>query len=165
MLTLRPAVPADAAQILQFIRDLAEYEREPEAAVATEADILKHAFTEHPLVKVTMADWDGQPAGFALWFLNFSTWEGKAGIYLEDLFVRPAFRGKGIGKALLQHLAAIAVKEGWSRFVWQVLDWNTPAIEFYEAQGARIMTPWLTCRMDGEALVRYGTGADQGAGD
>jgi GNAT superfamily N-acetyltransferase len=159
MLTLRPAVPADAPLILQFIRELAEYEREPQAAVATEADILRYAFSEHPLVYVTMADWDGQPAGFALWFLNFSTWEGKPGIYLEDLFVRPALRGKGIGKALLQDLAATAVREGWTRFVWQVLDWNTPAIEFYEAHGAKVLREWLTCRVSGEALERL-AGAD-----
>jgi GNAT superfamily N-acetyltransferase len=96
-----------------------------------------------------MAEWDGEPAGFALWFLNFSTWEGKPGIYLEDLFVRPAFRGNGIGKALLRHLAARR-DEGWTRFVWQVLDWNTPAIEFYEAHGARVMRSWLTCRVEGD---------------
>ncbi len=154
MLTLRPAVPDDASLILQFIRELAEYEREPDAAVATEADILRYAFSEHPLVKVVMADWEGQPAGFALWFLNFSTWEGKPGIYLEDLFVRPAFRGHGIGKALLQHLAALAVQEGWTRFAWQVLDWNTPSIEFYEAHGAKVLREWLPCRMDGAALQK-----------
>ena len=160
MLSLRPAVPADAPLILQYIRELADYEREPEAAVATEADILRHAFSGHPLVHVTMAEWDGQAAGFALWFLNFSTWEGKPGIYLEDLFVRPAFRGRGIGKALLQHLASLAVKEGWTRFVWQVLDWNTPAIEFYEAHGAKVMRPWLTCRVEGEALRQLAGAAD-----
>ena len=154
MLTLRPAVPDDASLILQFIRELAEYEREPDAAVATEADILRYAFSEHPLVKVVMADWEGKPAGFALWFLNFSTWEGKPGIYLEDLFVRPAFRGHGIGKALLQHLAALAVQEGWTRFAWQVLDWNTPSIEFYEAHGAKVLREWLPCRMDGAALQK-----------
>jgi len=160
MLNLRPAVPTDAPLILQYIRDLAEYEREPEAAVATEADILTYAFSEHPLVKVTLAEWNGQPAGFALWFLNFSTWEGKPGIYLEDLFVPPAFRGHGIGKALLKHLAALAVKEGWTRFVWQVLDWNTPAIEFYEAHGAKVMRPWLTCRVEGAALARLAGASD-----
>ena len=160
MLTLRPAVPADAPLILDYIRELADYEREPEAAVATEADIQRYAFSEYPLVKVTMAEWEGRPAGFALWFLNFSTWEGKPGIYLEDLFVRPAFRGKGIGKALLQHLAALATKEGWTRFVWQVLDWNTPAIEFYEAHGAKVMRPWLTCRVEGAALARLAESAD-----
>ena len=154
MLTLRPAVPTDAALIVSYIRELAEFEREPEKAVVTEADIRRYAFSDQPLVKVTMADWDGQAAGFALWFLNFSTWEGKPGIYLEDLFVRPAFRGHGIGKALLKDLAARAMKEGWTRFVWQVLDWNTPAIEFYEAHGARIMRSWLTCRVEGDAIER-----------
>jgi diamine N-acetyltransferase len=160
MLTLRPAVPADAQLILRYIRDLAEYEHEPEAAVATEGDLLRYAFSEHPLVKVTLAEWDGQPAGFALWFLNFSTWEGRPGIYLEDLFVRPVYRGKGIGKALLRHLAELAVKEGWTRVVWQVLDWNTPAIDFYKAQGARLMSDWITCRVEGEALRKLGGAAD-----
>ncbi|MBI1752499.1 MAG: GNAT family N-acetyltransferase [Acidobacteria bacterium] len=160
MLTLRSAVPADAPLILAYIRELAEYEREPQAAVATEADLRRHLFSEHPLVRVTLAEWGGQPAGFALWFLNFSTWEGKPGLYLEDLFVRPGFRGHGIGKALLQHLAALAEKEGWSRFTWQVLDWNTPAIEFYEAQGAQILRPWLTCRVAGEALRKLAGAAD-----
>jgi len=160
MLTLRPAVPADAPLIVQYIRELAEYEREPEAAIVTAADITRYAFSEHPLVKVTMAEWEGQPAGFALWFLNFSTWEGKPGIYLEDLYVRATCPGHGIGKALLKHLAALAVKEGWTRFVWQVLDWNTPAIEFYEAHGAKVMRPWLTCRVEGQALRQLGGAAD-----
>jgi GNAT superfamily N-acetyltransferase len=153
VLILRKAIPGDAALIVEYIRELAEFEREPEKAVATEADIVRYAFGDQPLVKVTMAEWDGQPAGFALWFLNFSTWEGKPGIYLEDLFVRPAFRRHGIGKALLRHLAAIAVQEGWPRFVWQVLDWNTPAIEFYEAHGANVLRSWLTCRVEGDAIA------------
>jgi diamine N-acetyltransferase len=160
MLTLRPAVPTDAGLILEFIRELAEYERDPEAVVATEADVLRYAFSDRPLIKVTMADWDGLPAGFALWFLNFSSWEGKPGIYLEDLFVRPAFRRNGIGKALLRHLAGLAVQEGWTRFVWQVLDWNKPAIEFYEAHGARVMRPWLTCRVEGKAIRTLAETAD-----
>ena len=154
MLTLRDAVPADSTLIVEYIRELAEFEREPEKAVVAEADILRYAFGEQPLVRATMAEWDGQPAGFALWFLNFSTWEGKPGIYLEDLFVRPAFRRHGIGKALLRHLAAIAASEGWTRFVWQVLDWNTPAIEFYEAMGGGVMRSWLTCRVEGDAIAR-----------
>jgi diamine N-acetyltransferase len=160
MLTLRPAVPSDAALIVSYIRELAEFEREPEKAVATDADIVRYAFGDHPLVWVTMAEWDGEPAGFALWFLNFSTWEGKPGIYLEDLFVRPRFRGNGIGKALLKHLAAIAAKEGWTRFVWQVLDWNTPAIEFYVVHGAKVMRSWLTCRVEGDAIGRLAEMAD-----
>jgi GNAT superfamily N-acetyltransferase len=159
MLTLRPAVADDTPVILAYIRELAEFEREPGAAVATEADINLYAFSEHPLVRVTMAEWAGQPAGFALWFLNFSTWQGKPGIYLEDLYVRPPFRGHGIGKALLGHLAAIAAREGWTRFVWQVLDWNTPAIEFYEALGAKVMRSWLTCRVEGEAIERLAEAA------
>jgi GNAT superfamily N-acetyltransferase len=154
MLTLRPAVPADASLILDFIRELAAFEREPEAAIASEDDIRRYAFSKDPLVRVTLAEWDGQAAGFALWFLNFSTWEGKPGIYLEDLFVRPAFRRNGIGKALLKHLATLAMEQGWTRFVWQVLEWNTPAIEFYEAHGARVMRSWLTCRVEGDAIKR-----------
>jgi diamine N-acetyltransferase len=160
MLTLRPALPADSALILEYIRELAEYEREPHAPIATEADIRRYAFSGHPLIKVTMAEWDGRPAGFALWFLNFSSWQGKPGIYLEDLFVRPAFRRNGIGKALLKHLAGIAVEEGWTRFVWQVLEWNTPAIEFYEAHGARVMRSWITCRVEDEAIKRLADSTD-----
>jgi GNAT superfamily N-acetyltransferase len=154
MLTLRPAAPADSQLIVDYIRELADFEREPGAAIVTEADIRRYAFGDNPLVHVTMAEWDGQPAGFALWFLNFSTWQGKPGIYLEDIFVRPTFRGKGIGTALLKDLAALAVREGWTRFVWQVLDWNTPAIEFYEAMGARVLRPWLTCRVEGDDIRR-----------
>jgi GNAT superfamily N-acetyltransferase len=154
MLTLRDAQPSDALLILQYIRELAEYERAPEKAVATEADILRHGFGENPLIHMVMAEWDGRPAGFALWFLNFSTWEGKPGLYLEDLFVRPEFRGHGIGKALLKRLARIAMEQGCCRYQWQVLDWNTPSIEFYEAQGAQVLREWLTCRVEGRALVR-----------
>lgn len=159
MLKLRPATPEDAPLILQFIRELAEYERDPKAAVATEADILRHAFSEHPLIHVVLAEWEGRPAGFALYFFNFSTWQGKPGLYLEDLFVRPALRGFGIGKALLKHLARIAVEHGCTRYVWQVLDWNEPSIKFYEAMGARQMKNWITCRVDGEALARMAEGA------
>ena len=154
MLTLRNAVPADAPLILKFIAELAEYERAPEKAVATEADLMRYAFGEHPLVYAVMAEWEGRPAGFALYFFNFSTWEGKPGLYLEDLIVRPEFRGFGIGKALLKHLAKVALEQGCTRYVWQVLDWNTPSIEFYEAMGAQVMKEWLTCRVEGEALVR-----------
>ncbi len=154
MLTLRPAEPADAPLILEYIQELAAYEREPEAVVATQADVERYVFSDEAFVNVVMAEWDGQAAGFALWFLNFSTWEGKPGLYLEDLFVRPPFRRHGIGKALMRHLAAVAVERGYSRFVWQVLDWNTPSIEFYEAHGARIMRSWLSCRVDGDDIRR-----------
>lgn len=159
MLTIRPAVPEDAALILTYIRELAEYEREPEKAVARESDILRHFFGAHPLMYGVIAEWGGKPAGFAIWYYNWSSWEGKAGLYLEDLWVRPEFRGTGIGKALLMHLAAIAVKEGCARYVWQVLDWNTPSIAFYEAMGAKVMKEWLTCRVEGEALRKLAEGA------
>jgi GNAT superfamily N-acetyltransferase len=160
-LLLRRAVPEDTPQILAFIRELAEYEREPEKAVATPADIARHVFGEQPLVFVVMAEWAGEPAGFALWFYNFSTWEGRPGLYLEDLFVRPRFRGKGIGKALLKHLAAVAVEKGCTRYVWQVVDWNTPSLDFYQAMGARVLKDWLTCRVEGEALKRLAEGAPE----
>lgn len=159
MLKIRKAERSDLPLILDYIRELAEYEREPQAAVASSEDLERWAFGEHPLIFVEMAEWEGRPAGFALWFFNFSTWEGKPGLYLEDLFVRPEFRGHGIGKALLQHLAALALEKGCTRFVWQVLDWNTPSLEFYKAHGARVMTEWLTCRVDGQALARLAEGS------
>jgi GNAT superfamily N-acetyltransferase len=152
MLKIRPATRKDAAVIVQLVRALAEYERAPEAAVLTRADILRDGFGRNPRFHVVIAEWHGKPAGFALWFYNYSTWQGRAGLYLEDLFVYPEFRGKGIGKALLVHLARIAVKQKCGRYVWQVLDWNTPSIRFYESLGAKIMKEWLTMRVEGEAL-------------
>ncbi|MDP9039027.1 MAG: GNAT family N-acetyltransferase [Acidobacteriota bacterium] len=155
-LTIRPAAPADVPQILAFIRELALYEREPEAALATEADLLRDGFPTHPAQPARflclLAEWDGHPAGFALFFFTYSTWRGHAGIYLEDLFVRPALRGKGIGKALLASVARIAVAEGCPRLEWAVLDWNTPAIDFYRSVGATPMSEWTTMRLTGEAL-------------
>ena len=152
MLELRPATPEDVPLILDYIKELADYERAPEKAVARPEDLQRHLFGEKPLAFAVMAEWDGLPAGWALWFYNFSTWEGKPGLYLEDLYVRPAFRGKGIGKALLRHLAGVAVEQGCTRYVWQVLDWNTPSIAFYQAMGAQILPEWLTCRVEGDAL-------------
>jgi len=157
MLTIRPATVADVPLILQFIRELAEYEREPQAAVATAADLLRDGFGPEPKFRVDIAEWSGEPAGFAFYFWNYSTWQGKPGLYLEDLFVRPRFRGKGIGKALLVHLARVAVKNNCGRLVWQVLDWNTPSIEFYNSLGAETMKEWLTMRVMGDALVRLAT--------
>lgn len=151
-LHIRPATPADAGQIVMFIRELAEYEREPQAALATKADILRDGFTEPVRFRCLIAEWDGEAAGFALFFYNYSTWKGHAGIYLEDLFVRPALRGKGIGKALLSRVASIAVAERCPRLEWAVLDWNTPAIEFYRSVGAIPMSEWTTMRVTGEAL-------------
>jgi GNAT superfamily N-acetyltransferase len=154
VLTLRPAEPRDVPVILQLIRELATYEREPDAVTATEADLLRDGFGERPRFHVVLAEWDGAPAGFAFYFHNYSTWQGRPGLYLEDLFVRPELRGKGIGRALLVHLARIAVAEGCGRYQWQVLDWNQPAIDFYEAMGGRIHREWLTVRVAGEDLAR-----------
>jgi len=154
MLSIRPATPKDAALIVQFVRDLAEYERDPKAAIATEEDFLRDGFGADPKFKVVFAEWDGTPAGFALFFYNYSTWQGRPGLSLEVLFVKPEFRGKGIGKALLLHLAKIAVENNCGRYQWQVLDWNTPAIDFYKSLGAEMMKEWLTMRVDGEGLKK-----------
>lgn len=160
MLNIRSATVNDAALILQFISDLAEYEREPQAVTATEADLVRDGFGADPKFRVVIAEWDGKPAGFALFFYNYSTWLGRPGLYLEDVFVRPEFRGKGIGKSLLLYLARLAVREDCGRFQWQVLDWNTPSIGFYESLGAKVMKEWLTMRVEGEALERLAAGRD-----
>jgi GNAT superfamily N-acetyltransferase len=154
MLTLREAVPGDIALIRQLIQELADYEREPDAVKATEADLLRDGFGPEPYFRVVIAEWDGAPAGFAFYFFSYSTWLGRPTLYLEDLFVRPAHRGRGIGTALLRRLARIAVERGCGRFVWQVLDWNEPSIRFYESLGAKVAKEWLTMRVDGEALRR-----------
>jgi len=165
MLTIRPATAADVPLILEFIRELAEYEREPQAAVATQADLLRDGFGPEPKFRVDIAEWSGEPAGFAFYFWNYSTWQGKPGLYLEDLFVRPRFRGKGIGKALLVHLAHVALKNNCGRVVWQVLDWNTPSIEFYKSLGAETMSEWLTMRVTGDALLSLATKDTSSAAD
>jgi GNAT superfamily N-acetyltransferase len=155
MLTIRPANIHDVPLILTFIHDLAEYERDPKAVVATEQDLIRDGFTPgNQKFHVLLAEWDGKPAGFAFYFFNYSTWLGRPGLYLEDLFVKPEFRGKGIGKALLAKLAQIAIRENCYGMRWQVLDWNTPAIEFYEALGGKLMKEWLTVRLMGEPLKR-----------
>jgi len=169
---IRPATPADIPLILSLIRELAEYEREPASAVATEADLLRDGFTEprrfHCLIAEVPAceerTTDNKhlspaptPVGFALYFYNYSTWRGHAGIYLEDLFVRPQHRGLGIGKALLAKVAAIAVAEGCPRLEWAVLNWNTPAIDFYHSLGATPMSDWTTMRLSGDALSEVGS--------
>jgi GNAT superfamily N-acetyltransferase len=152
--TIRPATRADLPQILRFIRALAAYERAPEAVEATEAGLERDGFGANPFYFCLMAEYDGRAAGFALCFFNYSTWLGRPGIYLEDLFVEPEFRGLGIGKALLERVAAIAVEKGCLRLEWAVLDWNTPAIEFYRAMGAEFMDEWRSVRVTGEALER-----------
>ena len=153
-LTIRRARSDEAALVFTFVRELADYEKLSHEVEATEADIAEALFGESPVLFCDIAEWDGEPAGFAVWFVNFSTFSGRPGIYLEDLFVRPALRGKGIGKALLVHLAKQCVANGWSRLQWAVLDWNTPSIEFYKSLGAVMMDEWTICRLSGEALTR-----------
>jgi GNAT superfamily N-acetyltransferase len=152
MLKIRPAEAADVPLILSFVRELAEYEREPHAVCATEADLLRDGFGPTPRFHCIIAEWDGQPAGFALYFYNYSTWKGRPGIYLEDLYVRPAFRKRGIGRSLFVWLARLAVKENLGRIVWQVLDWNQPAIDFYQSLGATPTLGWRTMRLTGSAI-------------
>jgi GNAT superfamily N-acetyltransferase len=154
MLTLRDARPDDVPTVLRFIRELAAFERAPGAVTATEEDVRRHAFGDHPLTHIVMAEWDGTPVGFALWFFNYSTWQGRPGLYLEDLYVEPAHRGRGIGRALLENLARAAVAHGCGRYQWQVLDWNEQAIRVYESLGARRLDEWITMRVEGEALAQ-----------
>jgi GNAT superfamily N-acetyltransferase len=152
--TIRAATPADIPQILAFIRALAAYEREPDEVTATEADLMRDGFGPNPFYFCLIADHDGQPAGFAFYFFNYSTWKGRPGLYLEDIFVHPEFRGLGIGKALLERVAAIAVEKDCPRLQWEVLDWNTPAIDFYRAMGAEFLDEWRNVRVSGDALKR-----------
>jgi GNAT superfamily N-acetyltransferase len=151
---VRVASPADAPLILSFIRDLAEYERLAHAVEATEADIRRDLFGENPRCFCEIAEADGQPVGFALWFYSYSTFRGRAGIHLEDLFVAPSARGLGAGKALLRRLAQRCVEADLGRLEWAVLDWNTEAIEFYDSLEAAALTDWTTRRLYGEALTR-----------
>jgi GNAT superfamily N-acetyltransferase len=154
MLEIRTAEPSDAALILRFIRNLAEYERLLHEVAASEADIVRDLFGPNPRVFCDIACWDGAPAGFALWFYNYSTFHGRHGIYLEDLFVEPAYRGGGIGKALLIQLARRCRTEGLTRLQWWVLDWNRASIEFYKSLGAVPMDDWTVLRLSGDALLK-----------
>ncbi len=156
-LEIRPATVADTALIVHFIRGLAEYEKLSHEVTADEAQIRAQLFPAdgRPPAECVLAFSDGQPAGFALFFTNFSTFLAKPGLYLEDLFVEPDLRGRGIGKSLLLHLAKLANQRGCGRMEWSVLDWNQPAIDFYESIGARRMTDWTICRLTGDALARY----------
>ncbi len=151
---IREATPLDVPLILDMIRELAEYEREPDAVEATEELIAAALFAPQPALFGLIAETDtGEAAGFALWFLNFSTWLGRHGIYLEDLYVRPHFRGQGYGKALLAELAGICTARGYGRLEWWVLDWNEPALDFYRSIGAVPMDEWTVHRVTGDALV------------
>jgi len=153
----RAATDSDSALVYSFIRDLAEYERLLDDVDATPASIDKALFGPNPRAFCDIAEWEGAPAGFALWFYNFSTFRGRHGIYLEDLFVRPAYRGHGIGKELVLNLARRAVRENCARVEWSVLDWNEPSIKFYEALGAIPMEEWTIYRLTGEALKKLGS--------
>lgn len=155
-LSIRPATAADLPLIAQLIRDLAEYEKLAHEVRFDEAVLEQKLFGERPYAEVVIGEIDGTPQGFALFFHNFSTFEGKPGIYLEDLFVRPGARGAGMGKALLAHLARLAVERDCARLEWSVLDWNEPAIGFYRALGARLMDDWTVMRVDGAALQQLG---------
>ncbi|MGD0733044.1 MAG: GNAT family N-acetyltransferase [Terracidiphilus sp.] len=160
--TIRTATPEDVPRILAFIRALAAYEREPDAVTATEDGLLRDGFGPNPFYSCLIGEHNGRAAGFALYFFNYSTWMGRPGVYLEDIFVEPEFRGLGIGKALLEKVAAIAVEKGCPRLQWEVLDWNTPAIDFYRAMGAEFLDAWRNVRVSGEALARLAAcaGAD-----
>ena len=153
-LQLRSATPGDTALVLKFVRDLAAYERLSHEVEASEAEIGRDLFGPTPKVFCELAFWEGEPAGFALWYYTYSTFQGRHGIWLEDLFVEPGMRGKGIGKSLLINLAQRCVREKLGRFELAVLDWNQPSIDFYKSQGAVFMSDWERCRLTGEALVR-----------
>lgn len=155
-LSIRPATPADLPLIAQLIRDLAEYEKLAHEVRFDEVVLGQKLFGARPYAEVVIGEIDGAPQGFALFFHNFSTFEGKPGIYLEDLFVRPEARGSGLGKALLSHLAMLAVERDCARLEWSVLDWNEPAIGFYKKLGARLMDEWTVMRVDGSALQQLG---------
>ncbi len=158
-LAIRAAAPTDSALIFSLVRELAEYENVSHEMDATAEQIAAALFAREPKLYCEIAEWDGAPVGFAVWFLNFSTFRGRHGIYVEDLFVRPAFRKRGIGKALMARLAARCVKEGWARFEWAVLDWNAPSIAFYKSIGANVMDEWRLCRLSGTALENFAGGA------
>ena len=151
---IRPATPDDIATILRFVRDLAAFEREPDAVEATEAMLDEALFGPQPAAEAVIAEEAGAPVGFALFFHNFSTWKGRRGLYLEDLYVTPAARGKGVGGALLRYLAGIAVERNCARFEWAVLDWNADAIAVYRRMGAVGLEDWTVQRVEGEALRR-----------
>lgn len=153
-LSIRSARRDEAGLVFQFVRELAEYEKLSHAVTATEAMMADALFCENPRVFCDIAGWDGAPVGFAVWFANFSTFSGRSGLYLEDLFVRPSHRGRGIGKALMVHLARKCAANGWGHFQWAVLDWNTPSIDFYKSLGAEMLDAWTGVRVSGAALTR-----------
>lgn len=156
-MSIREAHPKDVADILRLIKDLAIYEKAPNEVVATEALLNSALFGPQPHVFAHVVEVDNRIIGMAIWFLNFSTWQGVHGIYLEDLYIEPEYRGRGYGLALLKHLAKICIERGYGRFQWWVLDWNTPSIEFYKSQGAVPMDEWTVFRVSGEDLNTLGS--------
>ncbi len=163
MLKLRKAASKDIPLILSFIRELAEYERAPNAVVCTEQDLRRDGFGPSPKFHVIVAEWNGEPAGMALYFYNYSTWQGRPGIFLEDLFVRPQFRRKSIGGALMTHLAQTAIAENCYGVRWEVLDWNKPAIEVYQHLGSKFREGWLIMQITGQELTELAERASQRA--
>lgn len=153
---IRPARKDEVGIVLQLIHDLAHYEKAPNEVEATERELLETIFVDDARVFCDVVEVDEEIAGMAIWFLNYSTWQGKHGIYLEDLFIKPEFRGRGFGKALLQHLAKVCDERGYGRFQWWVLDWNSPAIEFYKSLGAVAMDEWTVYRVSGDPLKKLG---------
>ncbi len=149
--------------MLALVRELATYEREPDAVHATEGDLLRDGFGPTPYFQCLIAEVDDTPAGFALYFFNYSTWKGRPGIHLEDLFVRPIFRGHGVGKALLASVAEVAVERQCGRLQWDVLDWNKPAIDFYHSLGARFLETWRIMRVTGDDLTALAARAQESA--
>jgi GNAT superfamily N-acetyltransferase len=158
--SVRAARPADSALIFALVWELAEYEKLDAEVDASEAQIAAALFGDAPRLYCDIAEWDGEPAGFSVWFLNFSTFRGRHGIFIEDIFVRAAYRGRGIGTALMARLAQRCVAQGYTRCEWAVLDWNAPSIGFYKSIGAQVMDVWKICRLSGEALETF---ARQGA--
>ncbi|MCE9559017.1 MAG: GNAT family N-acetyltransferase [Armatimonadetes bacterium] len=155
MILIREARKSDVPLIFGFIKELAEYEKLSHEVTGTEEQLDEHLFGPYPFAGVLIAEFHGVPVGFALYFHTYSTFLTRPGIYLEDIYVQPSFRGKGLGKALLKHIAAQAVRSGYGRMEWSVLDWNTPSIEFYESIGARGKPEWLGYRLDGGALAEF----------
>ena len=152
MINIRPATPADVETLFELIRALAEYEKLSHAVVGTSSSLREHLFGDKPYAEAIVAEWEDKKAGFALFFYNYSTFLTKPGIYLEDLFVLPEYRRRGIGKAMLIYLARLGLAKGVGRFEWSVLDWNESAITFYQKMGAQILDDWRICRVSGEAL-------------
>jgi GNAT superfamily N-acetyltransferase len=154
-LAIRAARREDSALIFALINELADYEKLTAEVDATEEQIAAALFADNPRLSCDIADWDGEPAGFAVWFLNYSTFRGRHGLYVEDIFVRPAYRKRGIGKALMARLAQRCVEQGYARCEWAVLDWNAPSIAFYRSIGAEVLNEWRICRLSGPELTRF----------